>query len=103
MNTSSYITKDGFPASYLPYLETLHQAHPTWKFTPVQTGLDWSQATAQMTFKTGTNTIQKGSVFPATFFSVEPGCYNYLTDTYTAKDGANFVAASGVRTFSWTA
>lgn len=94
MNTSSYITKDGFPASYLPYLETLHQAHPTWKFTPVQTGLDWSQATAQMTFKTGTNTIQKGSVFPATFFSVEPGCYNYLTDTYTAKDGANFVAAS---------
>lgn len=93
-DTSSYITKEGFPASYLPYLESLHQAHPTWKFTPVQTGLDWSQATAQMTLRTGTNTIQKGSVFPATFFSVEPGCYNYLTDTYTGKDGANFVAAS---------
>ena len=34
----------GFPASYWPYLCELKEAHPTWEFTPIQTGLDWSSA-----------------------------------------------------------
>ncbi|MGN1383523.1 MAG: SH3 domain-containing protein [Eubacterium sp.] len=92
-DTTNYITKDGFPSSYLPYLQALHAAHPTWKFTPVQTNLDWDSAVAQMTKYTGTNTISR-TAFPASFFSVDLGCYNYLTDSYTGKDGNTFVAAS---------
>lgn len=32
----------GFPSSYWSGLCTLKSAHPTWKFTAIQTGLDWS-------------------------------------------------------------
>ncbi len=92
-DTTSYITKDGFPSSYLPYLQALHAAHPTWKFTPALTNLDWSDAVTRMMANSGTNTIQTGA-FPATYFSVEPGCFNYLTGTYTPKDSSAFVAAS---------
>ncbi len=34
----------GFPASYWPGLCSLKEAHPTWEFSPVYTGLDWSSA-----------------------------------------------------------
>ena len=30
-----------FPASYRPYLQALHSKYPNWKFTPLNTGLDW--------------------------------------------------------------
>ena len=31
-----------FPASYRPYLQALHSKYPNWKFTPLNTGLDWN-------------------------------------------------------------
>lgn len=34
----------GFPESYLPYLKSLHEAHPNWTFTPDKTGLDFNEA-----------------------------------------------------------
>lgn len=91
-NGGSYITADGFPSSYLPYLQALHKAHPTWTFTPVKTGLNWSDAVAAMMKNSGTNTISKS--FPATYRSTEKGCFNYLTGIYTPKDGSQFVGAS---------
>ena len=34
----------GFKESYLPYLKALHEKHPKWIFTAVQTGLDFEEA-----------------------------------------------------------
>ncbi|MBQ3888412.1 MAG: SH3 domain-containing protein [Clostridia bacterium] len=34
----------GFPASYIPYLTTLHIQHPKWVFEPFITGLVWDDA-----------------------------------------------------------
>ena len=32
----------GFDESYKPYLRYLHTIHPNWKFTPMNTGLDFN-------------------------------------------------------------
>lgn len=34
----------GFPSSYWPGLCSLKEKHPTWDFSPIFTGLDWSSA-----------------------------------------------------------
>lgn len=34
---------DTFPDSYMPYINTLKAAHPSWVFKAVYTGLDWNQ------------------------------------------------------------
>ena len=85
----SYITKSGFPDSYLGMLAELHEQHPSWKFTPVKTSLKWKDAVAKMTANPGVNTIWY-SYTPA-YKSVVEGRYNYLTDTYS---GGKFPAAS---------
>jgi beta-N-acetylglucosaminidase/uncharacterized protein YraI len=90
--SSSYITKSGFPSSYLDELKKLHAKHPNWKFTPVMTGLSWDSAFAQMTKNPGTNTINSGRA--PSYKLTDSSSYNYLTDTYYSKDSAYFVAAS---------
>ncbi|HPZ00451.1 MAG TPA: hypothetical protein PLS28_03185, partial [Clostridiales bacterium] len=34
----------GFPKAYAEKLYSVHQSHPNWKFVPVKTGLNWSDA-----------------------------------------------------------
>lgn len=86
---SSYITKKGFPKSYISRLKKLHKLHPTWRFTPVITGLDWDKAVDGMTEDPRVNTIWYA--YTPAYKSTEKGQYNYLTDTYT---GGKFPAAS---------
>ena len=88
-HAADYITKKGFTKSYRKRLKKLHKLHPTWKFTPVKTNLDWEEAVAKMTAKPGINTIWY-SYAPA-YKSVAEGRYDYLEDTYT---GGKFPAAS---------
>lgn len=40
----SYMTKQGFPESYKPYLRKLHEQHPKWIFTAQKLGVDWNTA-----------------------------------------------------------
>lgn len=82
----------GFPASYASRLATLHKAHPNWVFKPVNTGLKWSSAAAQMTASNGSNTIEM--VYAPSYRSTDKGCYNYLNNTYTIRDGSTWVTAS---------
>ena len=84
-----YITDEGFPDSYLSMLAELHEQHPKWKFTPVATGLKWSDAVKKMTANPGVNTIWYS--YTPSYKSVVEGRYNYLKDTYT---GGKFPAAS---------
>ena len=86
---TSYITKKGFPKSYRTRLKELHKLHPSWRFTPVKTGLDWKDAVKAMTKDPGVNTIWYA--YTPAYKSVAEGRYNYLTDKYT---GGNFPAAS---------
>lgn len=36
----------GFPSSYIQYLQLLHLEYPTWTFNAFNTGLDWNEAVA---------------------------------------------------------
>ena len=49
------LKKAGFPESYYPYLTYLHQKHPTWKFTAVNTNKDFNTA---VNTEVGKNYIQ---------------------------------------------
>ena len=88
-DTPDYITKDGFPDSYMDLLKELHEQHPKWKFTPVATGLKWSDAVKKMTANPGVNTIWYS--YTPSYKSVAEGRYNYLKDTYS---GGTYPAAS---------
>ena len=87
--SDDYITAKGFPDSYIEELERLHEKHPSWRFTPVKTGLKWNDAVAKMTANPRVNTIWY-SYTPA-YKSVAQGQYDYLNDTYS---GGKFPAAS---------
>ena len=91
-SSSGSATFKGFPSSYTKKLAALKKEHPKWEFVAVNTGLDWSDAVSRMTDRTGTNLVY--TTFPYSYRSVEKGCYNYLTNRYTPKDGAKFIAAS---------
>lgn len=85
-------TYSGFPASYRTRLAALKKAHPNWKFVPVNTGLNWSQAVHAQTCSDALNLTH--TVYPYCYRSVNEGSYNYLTHTYVGRDGKYFVAAS---------
>ena len=88
----SYITESGFPASYIIKLKALHKVHPDWTFTPVQTGLNWSDAVARMTASDSNNLIAGSR--DLSFRSAAKGNYDYLTNKYKSKDGKVFFTAS---------
>ena len=90
--SGSYITKDGFPKSYLTQLEKLHAAHPNWVFTPVQTGLTWEDAFNKQISNKNANLIYRS--YAPSYKLTDAGSYNYLTDYYVGKDSAFFVSAS---------
>jgi|GEM_PF-1164285 len=83
---------EGFPASYASKLATLHAKYPNWVFKPVLTGINWSDAIAKMTASNGSNTIH--TVYAPSYRSTDKGCYNYLKNTYTIRDGSSYVTAS---------
>ena len=87
----NYITKKGFPKSYIAYLDELHKQHPSWKFTPVKTGLKWEDAFECMTSDPALNLTY--TTYADSFKSTAKGCYNYLKNTYVGKDGDAFIAA----------
>lgn len=43
-NCEKEMANAGFPSSYWSGLCSLQNAHPTWKFSAIQTGLDWTTA-----------------------------------------------------------
>ncbi len=46
--------RDDFPASYVPYINALKQAHPNWVFKAVYTGLDWNEAVSHESYEVNT-------------------------------------------------
>lgn len=38
------LLREGFPKSYVEYLNELHKKYPEWEFVPLVTGLDWQKS-----------------------------------------------------------
>ena len=79
-----------FPESYKPYLRTLHEKYPNWKFVAVDTGLDWNLST-EMQYRDDMSLVSSSS--SDLFKSRESDDYNAETDTYISKD-SGFVKAN---------
>lgn len=81
----------GFPESYAKPLALLHQKYPDWKFIPIPTGLDWSDAVKNESV-TGRNLVQ--NTVNDSRKSTDPTAYNWSTNQWYGFDGADWVCAS---------
>lgn len=86
----SYMTKQGFPESYKPYLRTLHEQHPKWIFTAQKLGVDWNTALKEECV-VGRNLVHSPAL--ASWKSMEKGAYDFNGGYWYGLDGS-WVAAS---------
>ena len=86
----SYMTKQGFPESYKPYLRTLHEQHPKWIFTAQKLGVDWNTALKEECV-VGSNLVHSSAL--ASWKSMEKGAYDFNGGYWYGLDGS-WVAAS---------
>lgn len=86
----SYMTKQGFPESYKPYLRKLHEQHPKWVFTAQKLGVDWNTALKEECV-VGRNLVHSSAL--ASWKSMEKGAYDFNSDYWYGLDGS-WVAAS---------
>ncbi|MCQ2531805.1 MAG: DUF4214 domain-containing protein [Saccharofermentans sp.] len=80
-----------FPDSYKPYLRSLHQEHPSWTFTPVNTNIDWYTALNNET-QLGHSLIE--NTVTNSWKSTAEGAYNPSTGSFVVFDSPNWVNAS---------
>ncbi|MBR1567523.1 MAG: SH3 domain-containing protein [Lachnospiraceae bacterium] len=92
----SALASQGFPESYKPYLRELHALHPEWKFTAVNTGLDWNTVIDHESNKQGQikNLVQGVSSAPHYNWRETSVGYAWATDTWYPYDGTTWFAAS---------
>lgn len=86
----SYMTKQGFPESYKPYLRKLHEQHPKWIFTAQKLGMDWNTALKEECV-VGRNLVHSSAL--ASWKSMEKGAYDFNGGYWYGLDGS-WVAAS---------
>lgn len=89
-NFESYMTKQGFPESYKPYLRTLHEQHPKWIFTAQKLGVNWNTALKEECV-VGRNLVHSSAL--ASWKSMEKGAYDFNGGYWYGLDGS-WVAAS---------
>ncbi|WP_287607278.1 SH3 domain-containing protein [Ruminococcus sp.] len=86
----SYMTKQGFPESYKPYLRKLHEQHPKWIFTAQKLGVNWNTALKEECVA-GRNLVHSSAL--ASWKSMEKGAYDFNGGYWYGLDGS-WVAAS---------
>lgn len=86
----SYMTKQGFPESYKPYLRKLHEQHPKWIFTAQKLGVDWNTALKEECV-VGRNLVHSSAL--ASWKSMEKGAYDFNGGYWYGLD-VSWVAAS---------
>ncbi len=87
----AYLTSQGFPESYKPYLRQLHAQYPQWIFKAADTGLDWESVLSAES-KIGTSLVASSS--PASWKSMAEGAYDFTTGKYIEYDSGGWVCAS---------
>ncbi len=78
-----------FPEDYKAALTALHQLHPTWNFVAYDTDLDWAEV-QRLENRLGWSFINDGII---SHYSTASGSYDWETDTYVVKEGANWYQA----------
>ncbi len=98
------VLKDkGFPDSYIPYLVKLHEMHPAWEFTPINTNLSWNNVVSGESTKNYLNSLYVNSTTKSIYtkyLSNESGWY-VATDAVNAfyLDPRNFLTEKFVFMF----
>lgn len=85
------LDEQGFPESYRPMLRALHAKYPKWKFTALQTGLDWNTVVNQE-YILGDSLIEKTS--SSSWKSYDQGRYDFSKSSFVAFDGGSYHSAS---------
>lgn len=80
----TWMTSQGFPESYKPYLRALHKKHPGYVFKATKTRLDWNYVSSRENVP-GKSVVSSSSY--ASYKSFENGCYNFSSNTYKVFDG----------------
>ena len=82
----------GFDESYKPYLRYLHTIHPEWKFTPMNTGLDFNTSVIEEK-KVSSIEISSGKCEQNPYFETESGwCIANDDTTKYYLDSRNFLS-----------
>lgn len=87
----SYMNSQGFPESYKPGLRELHARYPQWRFTALQTNLDWNTV-IQNESVIGRNLVGRENI--SSWKSTAPGAYDWDNGTWPGFDGSSWVQAS---------
>lgn len=77
-----------FPESYKEKLRLLHALHPTWKFTPLETGITWADLIKNQRI-TGTNLVQS----PNAWKSFDDDAYDWEDNTWYTFDSGGWAQA----------
>lgn len=80
-----------FPKSYQALIRKLVQAHPSWKFVPMETGLNWSDV-VKAEMADSRNLVQTSQ--PDSWKSKNAKDYNSKTGKWVIKSGTDWVQAS---------
>ena len=89
----SYMTKQGFPESYKPYLRKLHEQHPKWIFTAQKLGVDWNTALKEECV-VGRNLVHSSAL--ASWKSMEKGAYDFNGGYWYGLDGSGVAASKEI-------
>ena len=78
----------GFPQSYWSKLAVLKDAHPSWSFKAINTGLDFSEAVSSETY--GSRSLLRRSMSnDYAFLSLDNDSFDYVKDRYIPYDDTN--------------
>ena len=92
--------KAGFPESYWNALNALKEAHPNWKFTAYNTGLDWNNAIASessVEYNSNSGKWWSRSYIQSTnsvYLSKSEGSYNTSTKKFNSLEAGGWYAAN---------
>lgn len=86
-----YLTSQGFPESYKPFLRTLHAKYPNWVFVADKIKPTWQESLDEESVL-GRNLVAGSR--PDSWKSTEPGAYNEETGKWVELDSGGWVAAS---------
>lgn len=85
-----FLTSQGFPASYKPYLRALHKEHPRWVFYARHTGYSWDALNIRAR-RVGVNLID--SSVTKSWRSKSSSVYDKKTKTWKTFDGGRWYQA----------
>ena len=96
-NYHDYLISLGFPESYIPYLITIHEKRPSWKFSVMNVDMDFNYVVSKEHTSSGRSLIEDYNRTIDGYKSLASWSYNYFTDVFSTNfsgGGSRWYAAS---------